>query len=387
MSTYNYTAINMFADEIHKYDGCSGKDSLIALLRDSYDLVQDGKVYYCDSFAIRFSASKTQAFSNTVLSLSKLRNFDEKPFVVVQITPNKNYAYLANTTFLKKISHSSHELRIDNIKGSFNGSDIIREYEGIKNEPGNFALLFEMHLAFSWEENLERLVEATNSILATKKRYEIDEEAEKTILDAPNRASIFLESPEFIDLSADLFTRVLKVKNEIVIAAFIDNVNIRGRVIEELVTSDDPGVINSIAEALRNGERLSISTDQKLGDYTKCYKGFRTETDIKTKVLFLQSAPKAYNIDKFLEFMSEDDSIYMLFIIGISDDNELILKLVSVFQHSVIDATRIQFHWAGRNSRGVTQFAGHSLNNILLSNDQSIDLARAQGFLADLIAL
>jgi len=36
----------------------------------------------------------------------------------------------SNTTFLKKISHSSHELRTDNIKGSFNGSDIMVVYEG-----------------------------------------------------------------------------------------------------------------------------------------------------------------------------------------------------------------------------------------------------------------
>jgi hypothetical protein len=29
---------------------------------------------------------------------------------------------LANATFLKKISHSSHQLRIDNVKGSFSGT-------------------------------------------------------------------------------------------------------------------------------------------------------------------------------------------------------------------------------------------------------------------------
>jgi len=40
---------------------------------------------------------------------------------------------MANTTFLKKISHSSHQLRVDNVRGSFLGHDIMREYEGIEN--------------------------------------------------------------------------------------------------------------------------------------------------------------------------------------------------------------------------------------------------------------
>ena len=40
---------------------------------------------------------------------------------------------LANTTFLHKISHSSQDLRVDNIKGSFNGHDIMREFEGVCN--------------------------------------------------------------------------------------------------------------------------------------------------------------------------------------------------------------------------------------------------------------
>src|SRR5262249_2601582 len=42
-----------------------------------------------------------------------------------------------------KISHSSHELRTDNIKGSFNGTDISTEYKASKTRPrilNNFLL-------------------------------------------------------------------------------------------------------------------------------------------------------------------------------------------------------------------------------------------------------
>ena len=80
------------------------------------------------------------------------------------MTPLKNYLYLANTSFLKKISHSSQQLRENNIRGSFNGSDIVRHFEGIANSPENFDRLFNIHAGVGFEGNLVRLVEATNNI-------------------------------------------------------------------------------------------------------------------------------------------------------------------------------------------------------------------------------
>ena len=69
----------------------------------------------------------------------------------------------------QKISHSSHNLRIDNIRGSFNGSDIMREIEGLDNSPQNFEEIYELHCCFTFDDNLERLVETTNSIVGTRK--------------------------------------------------------------------------------------------------------------------------------------------------------------------------------------------------------------------------
>ena len=74
------------------------------------------QVYYCADFAIRFSSSKNESFSNTVLSLSNLQKVDDRPFIACLVTPQKNYLHLANSTFLKKISHSSQELRENNIR-------------------------------------------------------------------------------------------------------------------------------------------------------------------------------------------------------------------------------------------------------------------------------
>lgn len=172
-----------------------------------------------------------------------------------------------------------------------------------------------------------------------------------------------------------------------IIAAFNDNVNLRGRIIEELITSDDPRTIRALTKSLRDGTLLSINTDQCLGDYGRVFNSFVTETDIKTKVLFLQSAPKAYSIDKVLQFLSEEESVYLLFLIGIAEDDDIHTKLISVFDSELLDATKVQFHWAGRSSRGVTQFDGHVLGDIIYSDETTIETDKAIDYLEYLISL
>jgi len=161
------------------------KDDVAKAAAVSCGLKKIGKVYACDDYALRFSSAKGSSFSNTVLSLKKVKDFDHVPFVVVVCRPSSTEFLLANTTLLKKISHSSHQLRVDNIRGSFLGHDIVREYEGVANAPANFAELFARHQEFTWQENLERLVEATNSIAGTGHRFEPADTQRTTILEAP----------------------------------------------------------------------------------------------------------------------------------------------------------------------------------------------------------
>lgn len=71
-----------------------------------------------------------------MLSLSNLRKYDDRPFIACVVTPTENFCLMANTTLLKKISHTSQQLRENNIRGSFNGSDIAREFEGIIDVSG-----------------------------------------------------------------------------------------------------------------------------------------------------------------------------------------------------------------------------------------------------------
>ncbi|MCM1104530.1 MAG: hypothetical protein NC409_10550 [Clostridium sp.] len=151
---YHHAAINDLTTLVQRQNGIADKKRLAELVQRTYHLTKDRSVFYGDDFAIRFCTASGRSFGNTVLSLSTLQKYDKIPFIVCLVTPKINYLMLANATFLRKISHSSQELRTDNIRGSFNGSDIMRDFEGVSNEPQNFEFLFTSHENYSFAENL-----------------------------------------------------------------------------------------------------------------------------------------------------------------------------------------------------------------------------------------
>ncbi len=383
---YNRELIDDLIRTIEQFHGIADKAALATRIQQQYNLVKDRSVYYCKWFAVRFCKSNSRAFGNTVLSLSALQKYDDRPFIVCLVTPTENFLMLANTTFLKKISHSSQELRIDNIKGSFNGSDIMRFYEDVENCENNFEFLFTSHENYSFQENLARLVESTNNIRPIGHRFEPDREQEICIYKSVDRAISFLDSREYDILDEDLQERVRSVEKEIAIAAFIDNVNLRGRIIEYLVT-ESGNLHKTLIRALRSGSPLpEIFTADKLGDYEREFGDYYTATDIKTKVLFLSSNPKGYNIDKLLSFLSEEQSVYLIFIVAIDKDERISTRLCSMYNRQLLSATRIISHWAGRNSRGVTQYLGAALEEIVSNFDRTIDVEQAYQFLDDCLS-
>ena len=137
------------------------KDELSNAVAARFLLRKTRSVFAGDAFAVRFSAVQGGGFPNTVLGLSVLQKYDARPFVICILRPAAVEFLLANSTFLNKVSHSSHTLRVDNIRGNFLGSDIATTLEGIHNRPENFERLFALHQSRSWEENLVRLVKAT----------------------------------------------------------------------------------------------------------------------------------------------------------------------------------------------------------------------------------
>ena len=380
---YNKEIIEQLVDFISSRDGTTDKNSLQNAVKGAFDLVKERSVYYCKWFAIRFCKAEYRNFGNTVLALSTLHRYDDIPFIVCLVTPAHNYLMLANTTFLRKISHSSQELRRDNIKGSFNGSDIMREFEGVENIPVNFEFLYASHVNYTFEENLDRLVEATNNIAPTGRRFIPTESQVENIRESVNRAIAFLGSEEYGILNDDLNTRVRAVESEIAIAAFIDNFNLRGRIIEYLITAEDD-LKETLMCCLRTKQPLpEIFTADKLGDYEREFEHYLTATDIKTKVLFLSSNPKGYNIDKMLTFLSEERSVYLVYIVTVDKDSTIQTRLCSMFNRQLLSSTRIIKHWAGRNSRGVTQYEGKALEAIVEDFDFGIDYKDSQCFITD----
>lgn len=364
---------------IHSYDNVLGKEKLIDEVVNKYGLTKDRKIYANEYLAIRFSYSKNKKFSNTILSLSHLQKYDDRPVFVCLNTPERNILFLCNTTFLSKISHSSKDLRVNNIVGSFNGGDIIIHINDMKNEEKNFQELFEMHQNSSKQTNLERLVNATNNIKGVVEKFVPSINELNLINKSIKRAISFNKSKFFNELNQDLLERLNNAHNEIIIASLIEDVNLRGRIIEYLITHNNVDTLwNDVVKQLKdqNFSFPNIKTKNDLGDYNKNFTQFNTKTDIKTKILILESCPKGYNIDKLLRFLATDNSVYMLFIVGIDNQQgkeKIISKLCSVFELKVINATVITDKWAGRNTRGSAQFRGKYIKSILESTTNKIN--------------
>jgi len=374
---------------IKENDGIGDKARLARVVFDALGLTKDRSVYYCADFAIRFSSSASRNFGNTVLSLSNLRKYDDRPFIVCLVTPTENYCLLANTTLLKKISHSSQQLRENNIRGTFNGSDIAREFEGIANSPENIGRLFEIHAGVGFEGNLARLVEATNNISPTGTKFVVNKSSAAIILAAPQRAAQFVESEDFAILKAELDAQVSKFRSEILLAALIENVNVRGRVIEYLIAGEDEALRQKLVAALKAGDKgiPKFKTDNTLGDFTRIFPDYDTETDVKTKIMILSSNPKAYNLDKVLEFLTSTRSVFMFYFVGVDPGKLVNTVLVSMFQEKLLRATILLKHWSGRNSRGVSQFEGKAITDLIVMPEFAINADEAHQFLQRVIAL
>ena len=368
----------------------NSKADLTEKAADKFHLIRDGKIFHNDSFAVRFSFSKNGSFSNTVMALSKLEKYDHIPvFVVLVVTDRDNRVYLANSTLIKKVSHSSKKLSLTNIRGSFNGSDISKRLEDLSNTPENFDELYATHRGLSWQDNLERIVEATSSIGSTRGRFRPNEKGLSNIRQAPLRAGEFVRSSDFKTLLDDLNHRCSEAANEIVIASRIENINIRGRLIEFLVTTDEETRKKTGAEIERIEKELPrYETRNTLGDYHRVFENSDTYTDIKTKIICLDSNPKAFDIDKFLECMSGENSIFLFFFIGIERSGITGTALVSVFHKSLIESSITQEHWSGRSRRGHVQYRGETIRKILETGDDftnEIDSGLSEAFLDTLL--
>ena len=214
---------------------------------------------------------------------------------------------------------------------------------------------------------MARLVEATNAIVARSTRCDITEDALAHLLMAPARAANALPTAAFQEIDHRLSAVIERHRDELLRAAALDNVNIRGNTIERIVT----------------GEVSAHRLDDLvfgLGD------NWQLIVDIKTKLLDRASAPKAYNIDKMLGLLARPDSVFAFFFIGLDAAHHTVhTRLVSIFDPVILKATRVQAHWAGRQSRGVTQLTGDITRVFARDYRPAVDVEGGQALLRLLI--
>ena len=360
------------------------KKQLLQACQNKFNLIQDGKVFYNKSFAVRFSWSKNGSFSNTVLSLSHLQKYDHIPFLVILSSQDKdNRIFLANTTLLKKISHSSQFLTTNNIRGSFNGSDIIKKFNELENTSENFEELFAIHQATDWQDNLQRLCETSSQIKPKTDKYIPSSIEISNILSSVDRAQIFITSPALDELKQDLDARVNSCKNELILVSKIENNNIKGRLAEIIITSDTAQRESLLKDLASLQAQLPIyDTKNDLGDYAKSFATLHAYVDIKVKVVYLNSNPKAFNIDKFLKTMAEDNSVFLFYFVGFNENSICNTILCSVYHKELVNCLIVQPHWAGRQSRGCAQYNGKIIKEMverkIFTNDIDKKIAMQQ---------
>ena len=363
-----WQGVHSFAAQVHAVNPNIDKSSFASIVASKYRLKKARSVYFAEDFAIRFCYSNDAGFSNCVVSLATLQKFDDRPFLVILLQPTGVQTFLANSTLIRKVSHSSQKLRLDSIRGTILGHDIARELDGVSNEPAHFTELFETHQGFAWTENLARIVDATTSISPTGLRFDPSAAELVRIRNSPAVSLAAEKNGKIAAAEQQLLGELRKHKRKILELAEIDNVNLRGNKIEQLLTGT------------ANFHLLGDQIFEKIGEA-------RIVIDLKTKLLGLSSSPKLYNIDKTLRALATEPTVFCLFFIGVDSQNRTVIgRLVDIFDTRLIDGTRVQFHWAGRNSRGVTQLSMDA--GVLFGGDfrRRIDLNKAKQFIELLLS-
>ena len=169
-----------------------------------------------------------------------------------------------------------------------------------------------------------------------------------------------------MQIEANLDVQVNAEKKYILSAAqsYDHNVNLRGRIIEKLVsgTTND---IKKIKESLETNKPLSLTTKDALADYQLSLDKYNVAIDIKSSVLEKESQPKGVYIDDMLQFLGQANTIFLIYLVGIQLENKnIVTKLVPIFDQNILKGSHIENAWSGRDTRGHIQFNGNSMHAI-----------------------
>lgn len=375
--------INVFhtiTEIVSRLKDIHSKPECVNILMNEYKMIKDHSILFKENeFAIRvsYTKNKNENFSNTIISLSKIFDKDKIPFICARITPDENFYYLINSSFIKKVSHSSKNLDFNNIKGSILGHDILKTIlidkcsscsEFLSNEPKNFEeIYFTFHCNNSFEENLKNIVEKTKNIKPILKKVEINDLMKLNILNSPNLHQEFCNSQYFNEIEELLNERVEKTRSNILdsIVSTGNNPKQYGEYIQNLIVKGEEKTFEeSMNNFLTNKKNIN---DHRLDDFLIVKNNKNCSIDIKIKVINLNSAPKGVNLDKLLEFLGKENSIFLFYFVGIDENKKtLSTKLAPLFDKSLLYTSYITNHWSGINRRGTIQLQGKAINDILL---------------------
>jgi hypothetical protein len=356
------------ATAIFEENRAATKEQLAELLARRFGLTLDRSVFVADDFAVRFAHASGDAFANTVVSLAQIKKYDDRPLLVCVRRPGSVETLLANATLITKVTHTSQRLTVARIRGSILGTDILRELDGIANTPTNFEALFARHLGLPWEDNLERIVEASTGILPRGEKHAPTDEEQTRILRSVREAGEVVTAEDMDDVARRLYATVAEQQQAILRAAAGGNANLRGNAIEQLITgAGNRHALGDQVFALARGGRLIV--------------------DIKSKLRGRASSPKLYNVDKLLRDLADGQTVIAVLFVGLDLAGQRVTpRLVNVFDEVLLGATRVQHHWAGRGSRGVTQLANCPESIFEAGFQPHLDVDAAERFVRGLIA-
>ena len=344
------------------------KDRVVRAVQQRFGLEKDGALLVGPAFAIRFCQSKfTESFANAVVAIGKVVKHDDRPIVVCVVTPAGCRFLLANTTFLTKVSHSSHALARGHLRGSILGSDILREVQGVQNAPECFAELTRIHARADRTANLERIVAATRAP-STREFWMPGIDGRAHLRAAPALARALGVHPDYATVCGKLDAILKLQRAKILVAARNPNPKTRGDQIESIIT----GTASQHAVG-------DIEFDVVVGVLS---------VDIKSKLSGKASSPKAWNIDKTLQDLAKGRRLLSMYFVRVDAQTGVIdARLVSIFDRTLVLASRPQRHWSGRGTRGAIQLT-NTLDGIWSPGYvEAVDVTAAQAFLERLIAI
>lgn len=356
----------------------SDKEILGKLLSQKFKVRKERSLFIVDDvIAIRFSHSKIDrnTSSNTVLAIKKIKEFDNYPILSVLVTPGTNYVEIMNTTFIKKVSHSSKKITYTNLVGSINYTDIMKEYAGTPNIVKEVSNLYKIHQSTDHDKNLKRIVDNTQDIKPIKHKYIFSKEEKNNILSIVQREDMFIENDILTQIEKKLDTRVNAEKKYILRTAqlYDHNVNLRGRIIEKLISGDSCDT-EKIKRALDINEDPKITTKDDLADYELSLSNYNIGIDIKSSALGKDSQPKGIYIDDMLKFVGQSNTIFLVYLVGIKLESQKIMtKLVPMFDKNLLKGSHIESAWSGRDTRGHIQFDGKSIHSIETNKNYHIE--------------